>query len=214
MSGKRLQVINTDTGKVETDIEFEGGYNVCFQNNRNDGGIHWIRRLNNARYGEKHWIMNYKYAPIANTLLQKFSELAHIVDEGYKILFIEDIKYKEPDTGKWQWQARIKKASTDFLGATGYQYIIETRRYYTKSMSEAQIAALIYHELMHIDVDGTLRHHDIEDWSNLVATLGKNWDAYRADIKNITDDDFDTDSWAEVMPIRKQLTLFENQEKR
>lgn len=209
MDERRLTVFNNKTGEIEEDVTFEGGYNVTYQNNRNEGAIYRIRKLNNAHYGEKHWIMNYRYAPIAVALINKFPEFQHIADEEYKILFIEDLRYSDPGNGKHQWQARIKKCSTDYLGATGYNYIIETRRYFTKHMTKEQITALIYHELRHIAFDGTLQHHDIEDWSNLVATLGKNWSAINAEIPDILSDDFEEDAWANVMPTVRQINLFE-----
>ena len=207
MQEKRLQVIDTKTGVIEQDVTFDGGYNITYQNNRNDGAIYRIHNLNNARYGNKHWIMNYKYETIARALILKFPEFGHLLESEVKFLFIEDTDYTDPENGKYQWKARIKKCSSDFVAATGYNYIIETRRWFISQMKMEQVIAVIYHELRHIALDGTLMHHDIEDWSNMVATLGKNWTDKRAEIINILSDEFDHEDWAKVMPTVQQLTF-------
>ena len=87
----------------------------------------------------------------------------------------------------------------------GYDYILETRNYFIEKMSREQIIALIYHELRYIDGSGELQPHDIEDWSNMVATLGKDWATTKAEIKNLIDDDI---IWRELEPAAKQLDIF------
>jgi hypothetical protein len=44
------------------------------------------------------------------------------------------------------------------------------------------VIGVVYHELRHIDVDGALLKHDIEDWSDMVRTLGENWATSKANI--------------------------------
>lgn len=53
---------------------------------------------------------------------------------------------------------------------------------------------------------GDLRQHDIEDWDNMVATLGKDWAETSAEIKNLIEDDI---FWRELEPAAKQLDMFE-----
>ena len=77
--------------------------------------------------------------------------------------------------------------------------------HYIERMSQEQIIALIYHELRHIGPDGDLRDHDIEDWDNMVATLGKDWNSTKAEVKDLLSDDF---IWRSLEPTGKQLNLF------
>ena len=98
-----------------------------------------------------------------------------------------------------------KKGNKQFSAMTGYDYILETRNYFIERMQREQIIALIYRELRHIDGSGELEPYDIEDWSNMVATLGKDWAMTKAEIKNLIDDDI---IWKELEPVAKQLDMF------
>lgn len=203
---KKLQIFNKDTGEILEEKEFSGGYHVIYTNLEDMGKLRHIRKLDNAKFGDKHWIKNWIYRPIAEKLIKKFPELKHI--NPYKILFIEDMEWEKPDSikPKRHWQARISKSNKQFAAMTGYDYILETRNYYIEKMSREQIVALIYHELRHIDQYGDLQPHDIEDWDNMIATLGKDWSSTKAGIKNLIDDSI---LWEELEPVAKQLDIFE-----
>ncbi|MBU5437615.1 hypothetical protein KQI42_06330 [Tissierella sp. MSJ-40] len=162
-----------------------------------------IRELDNAKFGDRYWIKNFVYRPIAKKLIEKFDELAPI--NPLRILFIEDMEYEKPSGGRNQWQAKVSKANKQFSAMTGYDYILETKNYFIERMNREQIIALIYHELRHIDEYGDLQPHDIEDWSNMVGTLGKDWETTKAEIKNLIDDDI---IWKELEPGAKQLDMF------
>ena len=206
---KKLQIINDLTGEVLEEQEFSGGYHIIYTNLEDMGKLRHIRKLDNARFGDKHWIKNWIYKPIAEKLVSKFPEIKHI--NPNKILFIEDMEWEKPDSTKPKrhWQARISKSNKQFEAMTRYSYILETRNYYIEKMTREQIIALIYHELRHIDEWGDLQPHDIEDWDNMVATLGKDWAETQAEIKNLIDDDI---LWKELEPAAKQLDVFSLQE--
>ena len=77
-------------------------------------------------------------------------------------------------------------------------------------MSREQLILLIYHELRHIGHDeGKIIHHDVEDWSNIVATFGTAWSTTKEEIINIIDDEFESENWMQIMPTRRQITLFD-----
>jgi hypothetical protein len=80
---------------------------------------------------------------------------------------------------------------------------MEIKQFYMEKMSKEQLIATIYHELRHIDTDGEIKPHDIEDWDNMVATLGKNWVGTKADIINILDDEFP--GWNELSRVGQQI---------
>lgn len=200
---KKLTIVEGSSGEIIEDIEFSGGYNIQYASNEDSGRIQKVTRLDNAKFDEKHWIKNLIYRPICWKLVSKFEELKYIKPD--KILFLEDINWT-PTGGKKSWIARIKATNKELYSVTGYEYIIETREYYTEKMSKEQIVALMYHELRHIDSDGTLKDHDVEDWSNMVATLGKNWAETETNIADILDDEF---LWDELRKDGRQVSIYD-----
>lgn len=83
---KKLQIINDLTGEVLEEQEFSGGYHIIYTNLEDMGKLRHIRKLGNARFGDKHWIKNWIYKPIAKKLVNRFPEIKHI-NHKY-ILFI------------------------------------------------------------------------------------------------------------------------------
>ena len=71
-------------------------------------------------------------------------------------------------------------------------------------MAKEQIVALVYHELRHVDPDGNMKHHDVEDWVEMVDKLGPNWADTKARIPNLLDMDINWDN------IKSQPNLFES----
>lgn len=206
MAMKKLQILNKDTGEIVEEREFSGGYHFIYANLEDMGNLKHIRKLDNARFGDKHWIKNWIYRPIAEKLVNKFPELSHIKPKN--ILFIEDMEWKRPNSSKPKkyWMARISKANKQFADMSGYGYTLETRNYFIEKMSREQIVALIYHELRHIDQYGDLQSHDVEDWDNMIATLGKDWAETQTEIANLIEDDV---FWKQLEPAAKQLDIFE-----
>lgn len=201
MKKNKIVVYNTE-GQPEYSVECRG-YHITYERDI-EGNLSYIRRLDTGRYDEKHWIMNYRYRPITQQLVERFQELSHINPD--KILFIEDIDWKPKADAKRPWMARIGKANKQLNAATGYEYVLETRKHYTENMSTEQLIALLYHELRHIDTDGSIVKHDIEDWNNMIATLGVDWASTVAQIPNILDDKFP--GWKELPGRVQQISLF------
>lgn len=196
------QIIVYEDNKELERISFTGGYNITVANHEDGGNLRHFRRLDNGKFDDKHWIKSYLYRPIAAKLIEKFDEIGHIRPE--RILFIEDTEWQPKEGTKRPWQAKVCKANKQLSAMTGYWYVIETRRYFTDLMSKEQVVALIYHELRHIDTDGELIKHDVEEWSNIVATLGANWSSRRSQIIDI----LDLDEWNELPGIEMQMGLF------
>ena len=151
MSTKKLHIINENIGEIIEEAKFTGGYHMIYTNIDDMGRLKHIRELDNAKFGNRHWIKNFVYRPIAKELIGKFDGLTPI-----KILFLEDMEYEKSAGGKNQWKAKISKANKQFLAMTGYDYILETRNYFIERMQREQIIALLYHELRHIDGSGEL----------------------------------------------------------
>lgn len=194
-------IVYEDNRELER-INFSGGYNITVANNEDGGNLRHFRRLDNGKFDDKHWIKSYLYRPIVKKLIEKFEEIGHIKPD--RILFIEDTEWEPKEGIKRPWQARISRANKQLSSMTGYWYVIETRRYFTDNMSKEQVIALIYHELRHIDSDGELIEHDVEEWSNVIATLGADWSSRRSKIVDI----LELDQWNELPGIEMQMGLF------
>lgn len=140
------------------------------------------------------YVINEAYRPIAGALIKKYPEIGHI--PLLSILFIDNTtgtgtsrnKRKNAQIGKipTKWQEIIKQ-----LTGHTFIYYMEFFRLNISEMSQEQIIALIYHELRHIDINGDLRHHDIEDWSEMVAKLGPDWHQTMRSLPNLLDDGVD-----------------------
>lgn len=201
---KLIKVFNEHGDCIET-INFSGGYNIQWTNHDDSGRICHLTGIQNAKWGEKHWVKNYMYEPIVKKLTEKFKELKFIISS--EILFLENTEWK-PGSAKYDWIAQTRKANPQLTELTGYKWIIETRKYFIDNMSREQLIILIYHELRHIDTsDDGLKKHDIEDWNNIVATFGKNWDKTKAQLQDILSDDFI--SWKHVMKTERQISVYD-----
>lgn len=201
MSKKKIIVSEGD--KQLQAIDFDGGYNITVVDD--EGYLKHFRNIGNGRFGDKFWIKGDIYGHVAEQLVEKFQELRHI--NPSKVLFLEDIDFKEKkDTHRNnKWKAKIGKASKQLENMFGYEYILTTRSYYIEPMDDAKVAALIYHELRHIDTEGKILKHDVEDWENMIATLGSDWGTKMANIANILEDDFK--GWRDIR--KTQISMFE-----
>jgi predicted metallopeptidase len=123
-----------------------------------------------------------EYKEIAEKILDKFPvAFGHI--ELDKVLFLKETE-KAP---KKYADTRAVKSPYSFL--TELKFIITVYEPMVVSFSEAQLNMLIFHELLHIDVDfQKLKKHNIEDFRELISAYGINWDI-DPNLPNILDDD-------------------------
>jgi hypothetical protein len=200
---KKLQIIDYNSGIIEMERDMDGGALVRYVDDR--GIIQRAGGIDAAYFGESHMIKNSYYRPIAEKLVERFEELSHIPPAA--ILWLQEMDWKPPKKGKkWQWIARCKKAPPMLTDTWGYSFIIEVRDYFFRDMSREQIITLVYHEMRHIGEEGDILHHDLEDWSNLVATFGHDWAAADQDIADLLADDFEG---FKELGIGRQLSIYE-----
>lgn len=143
------------------------------------------------------YLVNDAYRPIAEALIEKYQELGHIIPST--ILFVDNTtgtgttldRRKNAQIGKipGKWQEIIQQ-----LTGRKFYYCMELFKKNICEMSQEQIIALIYHELRHIGSDGDLRHHDIEEWAEVIERLGVDWDTTKRSLPDLLDDDVDWDS--------------------
>ncbi len=142
------------------------------------------------------YAINESYRPIAETLRGKFTELENASVKN--ILFIDDLTKRKTKAGKLVF-AEISKIPTRWQEileqTTGFyfEFLLTIYRQNTENMSRAQLVALIYHELRHIQY-GELVGHDIEEWGEMYYKLGAAWATTLSDIPNLLSDGVDWES--------------------
>ena len=87
---KKIVVYDTDDGSgAEPVKEFLVSDEFRIVYTDEDGYMRIAGKISNARMGTKYWIKNLFYQPVAESLCNKFDELAHILPS--QILYLEDI---------------------------------------------------------------------------------------------------------------------------
>ncbi len=142
------------------------------------------------------YMINESYRTIAEALKSKFKELERVPVKN--ILFLDNLTQKKNSGGKTvfadvskipgKWQ-HILEQTTGFY----FEFMLTVYQRNTANMSRAQIVALIYHELRHIQ-NGELVGHDIEDWHEMHSKLGHNWATTMGDIPDLLSDSVDWNS--------------------
>ncbi|WP_368490758.1 putative metallopeptidase [Clostridium sp. BJN0013] len=203
----RIKIIDDRTGNVK-EIECLG-FNLQYVQSTGNGIIQKIRELNNGKYDSRHWIKNEFYAPLAQKIKDKFKEkVPEFTSINInKILFIEDTDYmgdelKRDDDVMW-----IKKAPKQLTLLTGYEFIIESREFWTERISKEQIIALIYSCLKQIDGD-KLRTPDVKGWKEIIGTMGYGWETTMSPIPNILDG-FDDSDFSILKKADRQVSIFD-----
>lgn len=203
-------IVVEDNEEVSHEIECTH-YNIQYVSSDSDGKIQKITKLDNGKYGPKHWIKNYAYAPIARkikrNLMEAVPELSCV--NVSKLLFIEDIDYigDEIDRNK-DWVMRIKKAPSQLTEYTGYKFIIESREFWMSRISKEQIVAHIYSVMKQIDGDKVIEP-DLKGWKEVIGTLGYGWETTLSPIQNLLDG-FDTDDFRMLKKADRQISMFEH----
>lgn len=191
-----IRMLNEATGEVK-EIDCIG-FNLQYVTADGNGEIQKIRKLNNGKYGFKHWIKNDFYYPKALKIKEVFKEkVPSLINVNIeKILFIEDTDYVGDEINKEKdWVMRIKKLPAQVEELTGYKFIIESREFWISRISNEQIIAHLYSVLRQIDSDKIIEP-DVKQWSEVLGALGLGWGTTITPIPNLlntlelSDDDF------------------------
>lgn len=123
-----------------------------------------------------------EYRDIADKLIDKFPVAFGFIELD-KVLFLKE------DSKTPKKYADIRGVRSPFTFMTEYKFIMTVYEQVCASMNDAQKVMLIYHELLHIHSDfEKLRKHNLEDFRELVAIYGVNWNI-DPNLPNILDDD-------------------------
>lgn len=119
---------------------------------------------------------------IATKLINKFPD-------NFSTFDVDQILFLMETTKSPKKYADVKKVQPPYTYITNVKFIITVYEKNILDFSDAQMHALVLHELMHIDENFTkLVKHDLEDFRAIVDLFGSNWDS-NPDIKDILEDD-------------------------
>lgn len=130
----------------------------------------------------EHRQINDNYRAIAEELIQTEPELAYIKDSKVKITYLESDQSKKDGKDK-QVLGECEKVAAKNRWAILSDFTITLFKNNIIGMSAEQIKTLLFHELLHIDIDmGTdgeevynVRKHNLEDFKIIIDRFGTDW---------------------------------------
>ena len=130
----------------------------------------------------EHRQINDNYRAIAEELIQAEPALAYIKDSKVKITYLESDQSKKDGKDK-QVLGECEKVAAKNRWAISCDFTITLFKNNIIGMSAEQIKTLLFHELLHIDIDmGTdgeevynVRKHDLEDFKIIIDRFGTDW---------------------------------------
>lgn len=112
---------------------------------------------------------------LAEKIIKKFSEFSIIREWNIKVGYVIS---NETKGGEKTVFADCRKVPTVYKAYLPFDFIITFYEQNTGMLNENQLKLLMYHELSHITMGERglkLRPHDIEDFSNILAKYGLDW---------------------------------------
>lgn len=204
-----IKVIDSISGEVVKDIECIG-FNIQYSKAEDDGRIHKLRNLLNARYDSRYWVKNEFYTPIAQNLKDNIEDFKHI--DPTKILFIEDIDTEEDVNKAPEWIFKISKTNKHVHMLTGYNWIVESKECWIQMLSRSHVVAHIYNMMKYIDIDGSIKKEDIRGWKETIGAFGYGWESSMGelpDILEVVKNVAEKQDFKMLRKANKQITMFE-----
>lgn len=117
----------------------------------------------------------YEQAPdiktIAERLIEAKEDLFHIRDYEVGFLYCDTEKQLAGNVV----MADCTKTNGLLKYYSGYDFIITVYEPNIMDLTEAQLQILIYHELLHIGLEGKLRPHNVQDFYSILHLYGLDW---------------------------------------
>jgi predicted metallopeptidase len=134
--------------------------------------------MSNVRYEVADGSVRQMLERVINSFPQRF---IHVNPEHVHIVF--------KDSEKSKWKARVRLVKGLYQTLTNKPIAMEVWKADWLNSNEAQRAAVMYHELTHIAFDEEkgsykLRHHDVEDFFDVVKEFGLSYESAEAFFKD------------------------------
>lgn len=114
----------------------------------------------------------------------KYDEIAAEVIEGHKELhWLRDVSicYMSSDKPKKGHKSIIRadchKVQERYKDFCPFDYLVTVYEPNVEGFSDRQIGILLHHELLHINRDGSLNPHDVNEFRQIIEEYGADWDA-------------------------------------
>lgn len=114
-----------------------------------------------------------EYTELAMDVIQKHEDLHWILEDGVQVCCLASDKSKKKQNKVVA--ADCRKVAEIYKDFCPYDYLITVYEPNIARKSEKQMEILMYHELLHIDHDGKLRAHDIDDFKKIIDEYGTDW---------------------------------------
>jgi len=146
-----------------------------------------LKSFDRIRLNEKQIIDQTPYENIANKLKAEYaSYIGHVIPS--KILFVIDDEWEptEKTSINSRWKIKIKKTPGMVRDLTGYDYIIDMRRFWLDQWTKAQTYAAVMSQLLRINAfDGTIFNYTEDYHSKMLATFGAEYLEPDTEIQNM-----------------------------
>jgi len=130
----------------------------------------------------EHRILNDNFRAIAEDLIENELALRYLKDSRVRIAYLESDNAKK-NGADLLVHGECEKVQAKNQWAIGYDYTITLYVKNNIGMSAEQIKILLFHELLHIEIDyGTdggevygIKKHDFEDFRLIIDRFGADW---------------------------------------
>lgn len=127
--------------------------------------------------------INKKYAKIGQYLIENVEELRHL--DGESIIYLSSTAEKKAKRKKVLGEC--EKVQEKNKWAILCDFTITLFEPNLQGLQSWQVAAVIWHELLHVGVDGDtqyIRLHDLNDFKSIVDRFGTDWNVPGASCKD------------------------------
>lgn len=157
---------------------------------------------------EEYLLAEKRYRYIVEALIAKFGEheLQGAARFAPTLVIVENVK-KKPSKANKRTCAKVLKVPERFreiflqlTDGRNVTHVLEIYRKNCVAFEENHYKVLLYHELKHVGMDGSLMPHDVEEWFDVLVGLGPRWPAN--EIPDLLQPDI---SWKNIMLARPGL---------
>lgn len=117
-----------------------------------------------------------EYQKIGHRIIEEMPELADLRDSDVSIIFLSS-EHEKKEGGKRIF-GQCEKVAEKYKWGIPCDFTITLFEPNIEDFTDKQIEILIFHELLHIGIDGnklSIRPHDLEDFKTIIEKYGTNW---------------------------------------
>ena len=120
--------------------------------------------------------INDEYTQIGEDVIEEYDELSYLRGGDVQIVFLSSDAEKKK--GSHKVFGLCEKVPEKYKWAIPCEFTITIFDQNISDFSDEQLRVLIFHELLHIGIDGDrlyIREHDLEDFKEIIDRFGTHW---------------------------------------